>query len=118
MKNEVEFIELKKAKDSFTGNYKGIAKTKNNFWLVFKGMKKDIDYSLSISESLKHILRAANSDKNLTLDCEMTVELLEVVSLSNDRTYKKYKITFGNGKEYEENNFNFLEVKEINTFLE
>ncbi len=118
MKNEIEFIKLEKATDSFTGNYKGIAKTKNNYWLVFKGEKKHIDYALSISENLKHILRAANLDRNLVLDCEMSIELLEIVNLTGDKTYKKFKLTFGNGKEYEENNFNYLESKEINNFLE
>lgn len=118
MKNEVEFIKLEKAKDSFTGNYKGIAKTKNNFWLVLKGTKKNIDYALSISENLKHILRTANQDKNLVLDCEISIELLEIINLTNDKTYKKFKLTFGNGVEYDENNFNYLEQKDINNFLE
>lgn len=118
MKNEIEFIKLEKAGDSFTGNYKGIAKTKNNFWLVFKGKKKDVDYALSLTENLKHILRLINADKELVFDREISVKLLEIFNLADERTYKKHLVVLGNGKEYEENNFNFLEQKDINNFLE
>lgn len=111
----LEFVQLKKIGDKFTANYKGISKTKNNFWLVFTKNKRD--YALSISENLKHILRNINKEKKLVLDTEMQVKLIEIVELDKEKVYKKYKITLGNGIDYLDENFNYLEQKDITEYL-
>ena len=124
MENRIEFLKLEKVGDSFTGNYKGISKGKNNnFMLVF--IKKNsytttyIDYAVTISENMKHILREANKQKDLVFDAEIKIELLEIIELKTEgHTYKKYKFIFGNGRIYEEKNFNYLDNKDINSYLE
>jgi len=119
MENRIEFIKLEKPGENFTGVYKGISKKKDgNFLLVF-GNFKDYNKVITISENMKYILRQANKAKDLILDCEIKLELVEIIKLKTEGyTYKKYKFTFGNGNIYEENDLNYLETKDINSYLE
>lgn len=115
----MDTISLKKG-ESFSGNYKGISKGKTNlFFLVLNNSKTGLDNILSISEGLKSLIKAAHLKKELIINCEMKVTLIDEIENKKEgmNAYKKYSILFGNGNLYIEPDLEFLDENRINNFL-
>lgn len=98
METEIKFIKLEKILDSYIGNYIGISKQKNgNFLLVFRGKENKneiIRDVITITENMKLLLRNANKAKDLVMDCEIRIKLLQIIDLKTPgHTYKKYEFT-------------------------